>query len=337
MKFPIPPQYSSQLYRAIAFVALGATLSLVFGCSKAKREPIRIGINPWPGYEFIYLAKEMGFFEAERVNVQVLEFTSLGDTRRAFERGQLDGMGGTLAELLEAWEQSDRSPQAIYVCDFSNGGDVILTQPEIHNVAGLKGKRVGIESGSLNTFVLARALEKHGLDLEDISLMAMSQIHMEKAFRSHEIDAAVTYPPISINILNTSKANQVFSTRNIPGEVLDILAIDQSTIAEREEDIVRIIRAFDRAVQYSKEHPEDAYRIMAEREGISAEEFRIAIEEGIHMVTLQEQGPFFEPGGKLETAIKYMDQVMRKVGQLKGTDHTADCVASQPVARASAK
>jgi len=85
-------------------------LVLQSACTDVEQaEPLRIGFNPWPGYEFIYLAKVKGFYEANDIDVKLVELNALGDVRRAFERGQIDIMASTMnvraaVALLEGGE-----------------------------------------------------------------------------------------------------------------------------------------------------------------------------------------------------------------------------------------
>jgi ABC-type nitrate/sulfonate/bicarbonate transport system substrate-binding protein len=49
-----------------------AILALTLGTCAAKPvKVIRIGINPWPGFEFLYLAEQKGFFKEESLNTMV--------------------------------------------------------------------------------------------------------------------------------------------------------------------------------------------------------------------------------------------------------------------------
>lgn len=65
---------------------------LGFACSKSKR--LRIGIDPWPGYEVLYLADRRDLYGD--LDVEIIEFTTLEDVRAAFEAVQIDVMCGTL-------------------------------------------------------------------------------------------------------------------------------------------------------------------------------------------------------------------------------------------------
>lgn len=289
---------------------------LLTSCARKPVPPIRIGLNPWPGYELVSLAERKGFFDQEGVPVRLVEFSSLGDARRAFERRQTDVLLGTLVEVLVAREQSDRNPQVFLVTDFSDGADAIVARAGIAGPANLRGKRIATEPATLNAYVLARGLGKAGLQFDDVRMVPMDQMAMEEAFARGEIDAAVTYPPVSINLLKKG-AHPIFTSHEIPGEVADIAAIDGDFLNARRGDVQGIVRAYGRAQEYAAAHPEEADAIMAERERLSPAEFRKAL-EGVHLVTPDQQAPFFQPGGILERAAQVTDEVLHRTGQLTG-------------------
>jgi NitT/TauT family transport system substrate-binding protein len=311
--------------RRILPLLLAAT-ALVFalGCAPEKSAPLRIGLNVWPVNEYLYLAQEKGFYADEGVEVHLVELTSLADSRRAYERGQLDIFGASVVEVLQVREQSLRSPRIIQVLDSSNGTDVILAQPGYSSIASLKGARIGVELASLGVYVLARALEKNGLTLSDVRIVSSEQASMEEAFRRGELEAVVTYSPISTKLLRVAQPNLVFSTRDIPGEVVGVIAVEADVATSRPEEVVAVLRAFHRAMAYARQHP-DAYRIMAAREQLSVEEFRATLHNGdIHLVSTDEQADYFRPGGRLDTVVEYTDRILRASGQISGPDRRAD-------------
>jgi NitT/TauT family transport system substrate-binding protein len=294
-------------------------LLLLSACSEPPPEPLRIATNPWPGYEYMFLAEQLKLFEAEGVAVQVLQFSSLNDARRAYERGQVDGFGGTLIEVLMAKEQSERSPQIIHVPDYSNGGDLIVAQAAISEVKQLQGKTVAIEPGTLNTFILARALNRAGLTLDQVKLVSLAQADMFTALQNNEIDAAVTYPPHSIEMLKQLPLKQVFSSREIPGEVLDIIALDAQVIDSRKTEVQAMLRGLEAAHTYAKAHPDEAFRIMAEREKISPEDFRTAVENDLKILHAADQAAYFGPQGLLLPALQNTQTVLLASGELSRT------------------
>lgn len=294
------------------------------GCSYEPPREFRVGINAWPGYEFLYLAQEKGFYRDERLDVRILEFSSLSDARRAYERGQIDAFGTTVIEVLQAREHSARSPQVVQVVDYSNGADMVLTQPGITTSAGLRGKRIGVELGSLGIYILARCLAKHGLTIEDVVPVSSDQTSMESSFARGDLEAIVTYPPTTVNLLKSGKAHIFFTTAEIPSEVIDVIAVEESFVRTRGAEVAKLIRAFHRAVSYTQKNPDDAFAIMAAREGLTPGEFRTALTDGIRLVPASEQTDYLRPGGRLAAIIDTSDRVLRQCGQITGPDRRAN-------------
>lgn len=106
-----------------AFITLLAALAAwVCGVRGDRREPVlRVGINPAPGYELIFLAEEKGFFRDEGLAVRLVEFTCLADCRRAFERGQVDVIGSSVVTVPV--EREAYSPKIADVSDAAGGSD----------------------------------------------------------------------------------------------------------------------------------------------------------------------------------------------------------------------
>jgi len=314
------------IFRPAAWLLAIAALSLTLGCSPKTPDVLRVGLVQWPVNEFFYLAREKGFFREEGVEVQVVEFSTLGDCRRAYERGQLDAYGATMTEVLTARDHSPRSPQIVHVMNYSDGADVIVARAGITDGADLKGRRVGVELATIGVYVLARALEKHGLSLSDVTAVSMNTTAMEQAMRNGELDAAVAYPPHSVGLLRDGKATTIFSSAEIPGEVVDVLAVDAEIARTRPDDVAKLLRGFWRAVAYTQQNPDDAYRIMAARENITPAEFREALTVGLKMVPQADQASYLRPGGKLAAVIDASDRILRQTGQVKGADRRGDVV-----------
>lgn len=290
-------------------------LVTLWSCDQRDAPPVRIAINPWPGYEFLFLAREKGYFREEGVAVDLVELESLSDARRALERGTVDGMATTLIEVLQARARSQLMPKVVLIADFSSGADVIVAGAGINGIEHLRGRRIGTEVASLGMFILARALEQAGLGLDDVTVVPMSQRHIEQAFSEGAIDAAVTYPPFSVSLLKRPGLSRIFDTRAMPREVIDVVSIDSRLLDERPRDMAAIIRAWNRAVVYSQDHPDEAHAIMARRIGITVEEFRDSL-NGIHILSEEEQREMFEPGGVLDTVAAKVETLLRASGQM---------------------
>jgi NitT/TauT family transport system substrate-binding protein len=289
-----------------AFALLGLLAGLA-GCT--RHEPLRIGLNIWPGYEFIYLAQHLGYYKQEGVDVKIIDFSSLGEARRSFERGQIDGRGTTSVEVMLAGEASADPLKIVNVVDYSDGADVIITRPGFPDLASLKGRKVGVELGSICVYVLARGLEQNGMTLADVVPVSKDQASMEADLRAGLLDAVVTYPPTSMAILKDPAFQTVFSTKKTPREVIDVIAFGDKAITQRPKDVAAMLRAHNRAQDYYVTHKAEALQIMAKREGVSTEEFEQALTDGMRIVTAADQAAYLREGG-IKTVIARTGQVL---------------------------
>jgi NitT/TauT family transport system substrate-binding protein len=316
--------------RRLALLALA--LLAASGCVQAPDEPLRVGINPWPGYDFLYLAQQKGFLAEEGVDVEIVAFTSVGDSRRAFERGQLDAFGGTTVELLQARTNSDRRPQAFCVTNWSEGADQLLARPEIGSVPDLAGKRVAVEPASVDLLVLNLALEQAGLAPDAVQRVGLGQAEMAEAMAAGEVQAAVTYPPASVHIRNESGARALFDTADAPRAVLDLFIGAQDALRQRPADFAALVRAFDRAVHYAEKHPEESHRIMANREGITPEELRRSLAR-IRVMDLAAQRDMWPE--EVAAAVEMTARTLSDAGQMAAAPEAARLIDPTPVQRAA--
>jgi NitT/TauT family transport system substrate-binding protein len=155
--------------------------------------------------------------------------------------------------------------------DFSNGADVILGRPEIKDMKGLKGKRVGVESTALGAFFLARALEKNGMTPKDIQIVSLKLTEHERAYKEGKVDAVVTFGPPRAKLLEAG-AKLLFDSSQIPGEIVDTLVVRKDAIANSADTIQALINGRFRALAYLEKNPQDAASRIAPRTKVTPEQ-----------------------------------------------------------------
>lgn len=306
-----PFRSRSRLFR----LGTGALLLALAGCLQVPEAPIRIGLNPWPGYDFLYLAAEKGWIKEAGGHVEIVEFTSLGDSRRAFERGQVDGFGGTTVELMLASQHSNRKPRAFYVTNWSQGADQILAKPPVDSVSDLRGKRIGVEAASLDLLVLAAALDRANMAYDAVQRVTVPQADLPEAMAAGRIDAAVSYPPVSHTLRERFDLHPVFDTAAEPEAVLDLFIAEADSLNQRTEDFVAIVRAFHRAVHFARANPRQAHQIMGRREGLSADEVAEVL-KGLRVLDLDDQAGMWRTDGPVVRTFQRTGAILREAGHL---------------------
>jgi NitT/TauT family transport system substrate-binding protein len=309
--------------RAIQFSSLILISLFMMGCSKSSPTALRIGINAWPGYEYLTLAKQMGYYQEEGVKVKLIPFQTLADGRRAFEKGHIDIMAGTLMEFYSAREISGIDPVVFLVADFSNGGDMLLAHKSNTDIASLKGKKIGLESGSVDVLTAANALASAGLNFNDVTLVSLPQPNNIKALLAGEIDAAQTYPPFATKALADPDIVRLFDTSQTPGDIIDLMFTRRIIVDERKDDLAKVARAFERAIQYQVTHYEDAIARMAKREGLTPDEFIEAL-SGLKIINSQEQKDYLQEGKLLEL-LKATHSALISIGVIKRPVCGSEC------------
>ena len=256
-------------------------------CGQSTPEPtIRLGINPWPGYEFIYLADQKGFFKEAGLDIEIVELSSLADVVRLYNQNRIDAMASTIVEVVDVAINKLENIDIVMVADFSKGGDVIIANRPVSSVEELTNKNVGAEIGLLGSYILAQALEKNSLKYSDVNVVNVEQLNANESLISGEIDAIVTYPPFSTEILKNENVSQIFTSAEIPEAIIDTVSIRHGLLNDPLTWQKSFIQVWQKALDYAESHPEEAHKIMAEREGITAREFSDALSG---LVVLQEK------------------------------------------------
>lgn len=236
-------------------------LFALIACDSKPTSTLRIGTNTWPGYEPLYLARSLNYFDG--YNIRLVEHSSASQVIRAFRNGAIDAAALTLDEVLLLL-QSGFKPQLVLVMDVSDGGDVIIAQTDIKQFKGLQGKRIGVENTALGAYVLARALEIEGLSPTEINTVAVELNEHDSAFGKRTVDAVVTFEPVRSRLL--SKGGQIlFDSSQIPGEIVDVLVVSENYMAQHPQQIKGLVEQWFKAVTYLQSNPKQAVKYIGKR------------------------------------------------------------------------
>jgi NitT/TauT family transport system substrate-binding protein len=263
----------------------GLLLLLVIpACMHEEEEPLRVGTLLWPGTEPLFLARDLGFLEED--SVRLVEYSSLGEVNRAFRNGMIDAVDVTL-DMALLFQQGGFEPRVVLVLDRSHGADAIIARPEVRRLEDLRGRRVAVEDFAVSTYILGRALEHAGLEPSDVRIVRVPVDEHVRAFTSGEVDAVVTFEPSVSRLLAEEGAHKLFDSSQLPGEIMNVLLVREEVLEERPEQVEHLVRGWFRALDYLKEHPNEAVARMSQRLETSPAELASAL-EGLRQPSLQE-------------------------------------------------
>lgn len=256
---------------ASAFMAL-ATLA---GCEKPADVPVAVGTNIWPGYEPGYIAKDRKLYG--ETDVTLRQFPSATEVLRAFRNQSIDIAALTLDEALML-RQSGVAIKIFLIADLSNGADAIIAKPEISSMQGLIGKRVGVENSALGAYVLGRALQQHGMSDQDIRQVSITVDETVEAFTKNRVDAVVTFEPFKSQLLR-GQARQIFDSREIPDEIIDVLVVREDFAKEHPEALATFVKGWLEGARLLSSGDPQILASTASRLGMSVPELKTALQE----------------------------------------------------------
>jgi len=176
-----------------------AALILLLVCTGCGHRPptVRLGIAAQQSLTQmpVYLAAQLGYFEAQGLQVELAEFPGASKGLEAFVGGSVDVLSGYYSQVLQLKKQG--RPAEAFLPVFDSLFVAVAVSPtgvkRIDGIAGLKGLKVGVPAlGSPVHQLLDFLLRKNGIDPSEITPIAISTATRAAAAMEHGmVDAGV--------------------------------------------------------------------------------------------------------------------------------------------------
>lgn len=273
------------------------------GCENiSNKKEFLVGTNIWPGYETLHLAKTENYFDES--GIDVIKHASATEVLNKFRKKELDAAALTLDEVILLRDQG-YDPMIVAVLDISDGADAVIAQSEIKSINDLKNKSIGVENSALGAYMLTRLLQKAKLTYDDIVLVPLAVNRHEGAFKEKVVDAVITFEPISSQLLKIG-GNKIFSSKEIPGEIVDVLVVQKNL--KNTKFIDDILQGWAKAVMKINQRDKNAVSLMAKGLGQSEEEFLASLKT-LKIPSLEESNILIQ-NGSTQTSIKNIANIM---------------------------
>ncbi len=296
---------------------MGSSMVLPFlpGCFHTERT-LTIASHVWPGYEFMFLARDEQWLPQNGVILK--ETGSASDSIKALEEGTVAGAALTLDEVLRV--RSRGIPlTVVLVFDVSAGADAVLARPGINEPADLVGKRIGYERSALGALMFHELLEAAHLQPEAVTRVPVNIDRHLHAWKEEQLDAVVTYEP-EITKLENVGAHRIFDSYRMPGMILDVLAVKSDLIEIYAEGITHLVQAHFKGLHHLKTNRQDAIHRIAPRLGIPAQNVLEAY-KGLELPDTRTNRVYLgKQTHKLPTAARTLSSLMLKANLLKQED-----------------
>jgi len=274
-------KYFFGLLLLILVVGLVLTIFSMLPEKGERPKPVIIGINQWTGFDPFILADKAKLFEKNNVFVEVKRYASATLEMEAIKRGDIDGAGFTLDEAF-ALIASGFNGKIVLLVDYSMGGDMLIGQENITNSRMLEGKKVGYEGSVVGDFLLQRALEKFHLRGADVTLVEVSATNWLRAFKEKKVDALVCFNPIATELLNNHLGNILFSSTDIPFEIIDVLMFSESFYKKNTKAVSDVLKGWFDALDYLESKLDKATDIISTEKNITPSNYKEGLTGLVH-------------------------------------------------------
>jgi NitT/TauT family transport system substrate-binding protein len=245
--------------------ALG--LSLV-NCQLRKPPPVRVVAHTWPGYEFLFLARNLAILDPHLV--RIIETPNATTNIRALGAHMAEGAVLTLDEVITARE-GGIDLTVVAVLDVSMGADALLVRKDIQHLSQIKGLRIGVEHTATGAVMLDASLKAAGLQPSDIEIVYLSIDEHLEAYETGAVDILVSFEPVKTNLIKRGM-QPLFTSRDISGNIVDVLAFRSDTIASHHIAIQHAIDGHFRALEQWRAQTETHNRFLAKQLNVNEAE-----------------------------------------------------------------
>jgi NitT/TauT family transport system substrate-binding protein len=206
-----------------AAAALSATLAApaVATAQALERKKITIAVG---GKNLLYylpltIAEQRKYFEAEGLEVSIVDFAGGARALQAVVGGSADVVSGAFEHTLNM--QAKGQPMRAFVLQ-GRAPQIVLavstkTMPNYKTLADLKGKKIGVTAPGSSTNIMANfVLAKAGLKPTDVSIVGVGAAQgAVAALRSGQIDAISNLDPVITILQRGNDIKVVSDTRDV--------------------------------------------------------------------------------------------------------------------------
>ncbi|HAT31885.1 MAG TPA: myristoyl transferase [Janthinobacterium sp.] len=273
----------SAIQRFFTTFAVGLALAAQLPAASAA-DLVRLGNLKFAHYGAVAYMKEI----APQYNLKIEEriFAKGLDIVPAMVAGEID----VSASALEAAIAGRASGVPVYlVGGFAKGGVRIVGRPDLnlHSVADLKGKKVGVTRGGPQEILLFNELAKNKMSWsdkpgKDVLIMYMGYPDLNQALLTKEIDAMSQSEPYSTQALHKKYGVEILKPYQSPlGQPVRALVMSEKMYKEKRDVAQRFMQCFVAATRLFIDHPLLAEKYVREtmfKNQVSSEDYRDAMD-----------------------------------------------------------
>lgn len=226
-----------------------------------KLEKVRLGLDSAAFSLQFRVAKAKGIFKKYGIDPETSDYSFGIDTLNAAVLDQVDtAIAMDFAALTRLGKGNLRVVSLISSPKPNNS--TLYVKGNINKPEDLKGKRFGVQKGTVNEYVWARLLEKYGINKKELTLEPLqSNAESIAAYEKGDLDGAWFGGPFAERAGKVKDSKKLLDLSAIDLRNRGYFVVQERLIKEKPEVVANLLKALDEATKELIAHPEEAAEI----------------------------------------------------------------------------
>ncbi|MDX1574872.1 MAG: ABC transporter substrate-binding protein [Kiloniellales bacterium] len=299
---------------SVPAVALAAAMLAGHAPAAQAQDVIRCAYPYWFGFAPTPVARDMGYFKEEGLEVTTVFDNDRANVYPGLEIGDIDCTMRTIGEHMSRPLTADSNLVVIGVIDVSVGADGVVGAPGINEVTDLVGKVFAGEINHPGTIMTAHALKQAGYDFnKDVEVRLIATDDASAVFEDPEVAAVATWEPMLSEIVdNTSREGSkiLLSSADFNGLITDVVIVNKTDYEANREKYAKFMRGIYRAVDLYNNDPEKFLEVAAPNYDVTPEQMKADL-GGVYYTSYEDALEFFGVGQdpKLKDVIDGLNEI----------------------------
>ncbi len=277
--------------KKIAFLFL---VNLIFSVAIAHGQPVRIAYLQSDIHQLpCWVALEKGFFGKEGVKAEVAGIFKAGpELMSAFAAGALDM--GYVGVAPATTAVANKTARVVVLAQVNTEGSAIVVKKEgkIQSIPELVGKIAVVPGHStVQDFLFRKALFKFKIQPEQVKIMVLKPPEMIGALRTDQTDAFIAWEPYPAKAVTMGVGRVLLASRDIwKDHPCCVLAAEERFLEAHPEKARGMVRGHVKAIDFIRQHREEAIKIGIKYTGMEEASVRLAMENVNYTYVLSVEG-----------------------------------------------
>ncbi len=224
------------------------------------------------------IMKEKGYLKDEGFEVKWSEYLAGAYAMQHFSAGEVQAVTcGAVPVMIARGAGTD----VVILASSNTEGSAIVVLPEIKSVKDLKNQKLGTPGlGSIQDAMVTMVEKKYGVKILHVPIKVSDMpIYLSKK----EIKGYIAWEPHCSRAVELGYGKILLTSHDIlPGHQCCVLAVQGKMIRENPGQVKRIMRAYLKAFQFMREHPEETMQMMVKYTKLSDKVVKDALKRVNH-------------------------------------------------------